>query len=505
MDLAAPVINGTDMANEIFHAEPDRMTSYPLADPQSVLAALRQDVSAGRHLLCLIGPAGSGKTTLLRALRQGFQQGLVGLIEQPTPGRLLADVATSLQLHTPDENESSLRRRLVMLLSMMDQQSQPIIEIVDAADRLPREDINLLLHFFPPGHATLILAGSAAPETWLVGCATSAGVAHIDRCYRLEAPATEETASTPEPESIAVPISEPVSEPVFESVRDFRRGTHARRGRPTAPAFERRRGDVSRPHSFVAPQDVHYVAESPPPRRMHRLRRSLRLWRALTILTAAALAIVLSKEMWIDRILPNNGTALGGLAELLAEPGATGRAARQSVQPKADHRPVAPPKQQEQKQPDPAGRNSDFAALQAPPFLPVHPEKPPPPGPRILRTPQSTPTDSATPEDVRKPDTDTDFDPPADAARQTAKPDREDTDTRAAISAPAKKVSPRARVQRPDIARLYAKRAEYEWRNGELGAAYLSIRRGLANDPDNPRLLEMRALMRGLMEDGRNE
>ncbi len=39
---------------------------------------------------------------------------------------------------------------------------------------------------------------------------------------------------------------------------------------------------------------------------------------------------------------------------------------------------------------------------------------------------------------------------------------------------------------------MYAERAEIEFRNGQEGAASLSIQRGLSSDPRNPRLLEMR-------------
>jgi hypothetical protein len=48
------------------------------------------------------------------------------------------------------------------------------------------------------------------------------------------------------------------------------------------------------------------------------------------------------------------------------------------------------------------------------------------------------------------------------------------------------------RTERQEIARLYAVRAEIEFRNGEEGAAWYSIQRGLSSDPRNPRLLGMR-------------
>ena len=100
------------IAIEVFPEAPDCIALFPAVGQQRVVAALQQDVAAGRHLLCISGPAGSGKTLLLRDLRQSFRRGLVGMVEQPVPGRVLFDVAKSLQLGAEDDNEITLRRRL---------------------------------------------------------------------------------------------------------------------------------------------------------------------------------------------------------------------------------------------------------------------------------------------------------------------------------------------------------------------------------------------------------
>lgn len=52
---------------------------------------------------------------------------------------------------------------------------------------------------------------------------------------------------------------------------------------------------------------------------------------------------------------------------------------------------------------------------------------------------------------------------------------------------------PQTRAQRREAGRLYVERAGYEWNNGGLGAATISIERGLASVPGNPLLLRMRA------------
>jgi type II secretory pathway predicted ATPase ExeA len=54
------------IAIEVFPEAPDCIALFSAVGQQRVVAALQQDVAAGRHLLCISGPAGSGKTVLLR-------------------------------------------------------------------------------------------------------------------------------------------------------------------------------------------------------------------------------------------------------------------------------------------------------------------------------------------------------------------------------------------------------------------------------------------------------
>ncbi|MBI5462878.1 MAG: AAA family ATPase [Gammaproteobacteria bacterium] len=542
--------NPTDMANEVFPAEPDRIALYPAAGQQRVIAALRQDVTAGRHLLCITGPAGSGKTVLLRALRQSFKQGLVGLVEHPTPGRLLVDMANALHLDATDGNEPLLRRRIVMMLSMADQSHQSIVQIVDAADTLPIEDLNLLLHFFPPGHATVILAGSAAPETWLAGCSTSVGVAHIDDCYRLEPLSEEETAEYIRHRLRVAGLPDDVFQPAVLATIHQRSGglpgrinqcsaemlAHAgvqgiaRIAKPVpvptplprtspdetfsdkiaiTPIRERRRA-VLPAQSFVAPREAHYAAE-PPPGRARRLRRSVQVWRALAILSGIALVIVSTQDAWIE-YLPSKRAVSSDFAELFVEPatplensGRPERPTRKLVQPKASDGPAAPAET-----PNAARRSSDFAALHTAPLQNAEPEMPLLPDAKDSATPlpKSTTVAPTTVEPERNSKSDTAANAPSDAPSDApgddqkpgAKTDRADAD-KDSVKPRSARATVSTRPHRPEIARLYAVRAEYEWRNGELGAAAVSIQRGLANDPGNPRLLEMRALLQQVIQE----
>ncbi len=368
-----------ETAPEVFPEAPDRIASFPVVGQQRVVAALQQDVAAGRHLLCISGPAGSGKTVLLRDLRQSFRQGLVGMIEQPVPGRVLFDVAKSLQLGAADDNESTLRRRLAMRLSMASQQRQPIIQIVDAADTLTTEDLNLLLHFFPPGHATLILAGRAAPETWLSGCSTSAGDAHIDHCYHVEPLSAEETAGyiryrlrmAALPEDLFEPailtLIHQMNDGVPGDINKFCAGALARAGTQarvsvmpptsepalavgqgsrlpqatsediataeatTAAVFERQHEAGTSTHLVVVnPQEVRYEPERLP-WRIRRLQRSVWIWRALAIMVSVALTLELTQDTWLDH-MPTDFTSLWGLAESSSAPVESKRLSQDPVQ-----------------------------------------------------------------------------------------------------------------------------------------------------------------------------
>lgn len=552
--------NLTDMANVVFPAGPDGMALYPAAGQQRVLAALRDDVAAARHLLCLTGPAGSGKTVLLRALRKSFGPGLVHLIEQPVPGRLLRDLAKALQLDTEGANESSLRRRIVMLLSMTDRQRQPITQMVDDADCLPRDDLELLLHFFPRGHATLILAASADPDSWLAGCSTSAGTVTIERSYQLEPLTADETAAyvrhrlclagMPDdllpPETLAVihqksgglpglinrfgadalaqtdsqdeagdpcSVPEAAAETVLPEIFPQSASDELAVLEPAISSMpERRRRNTSTSRPVVAPSDACYQAQQFPARSTLRLRRRLRFYRIVAALAVMALALDLSRDVWRKHVPVDFALFENPIEQPVPEPAGSASSIEKPAGSKSVGSPATPMAPWSSPFP-----HSDFAALHSVPATGQAPRIAPSPdatrGPETAPSPSETGA-SATPESERP----SAPDPPVDAAApRVSKPSRS-TRTDVGLDKPSKsgrrevgdaaaepddarKSAGMSRSQRREIARLYAERAEYEWRNGELGAAALSIQRGLATDPGNPRLREMRAMLWQLMRE----
>lgn len=585
--------DANDIANRAFPAEPDDVELYPAAGQQRVLAALNQDVSERLHLLCLTGPAGSGKTRMLRALRQSFRHGLVGLLEEPNPGRMLVDLARMLRLDVDDANESSLRRRIVMLLSMTDQQRQPIIQIVDRADTLLTEDIELLLHFFPRGHASIILAAEAEPAAWLTGRSMPTGPVQIDRSYRLDSLTADETAEyirhrlrladLPDdllrPEIVATIHRKSGGLPglinQFSAEALAQAGSPATARRSTYPvrdpaagaefpdAFERTVSVASPVHEFtpspiterrrsvetvvrpvVAPSEARYRAEHISTRTTHRLRRSVRFWRTVAMLAIAALVLDLSRSDWMKQ-LPVDFALFESLLDHPATKPARSQASANehagSVSPERHAAPGLPPgssslsAEKAPRSPPVAmgGMHSDAQATEATnePMVTPHPAQSAVPATRHpVREPENQagieaeaaqsdraksdvakpadggedsdhpPSDSAV-QETPKPASGTGDGPSGDRQEQTAKTGRNDVKDDRAGSAAAPEPQPLPSGERREIARLYAERAEYEWRNGELGAAMVSIRRGLDTDPGNPRLLEMRARLRTILEE----
>ncbi len=520
------------IANEVFPEAPDCIALFPAVGQQRVVAALQQDVAAGRHLLCISGPAGSGKTVLLRDLRQSFRRGLVGMVERPVPGRVLFDVAKSLQLGAEDDNETTLRRRLAMRLSMAIEQRQPIILIVDAADRLPTEDLNLLLHFFQPGHATLILAGRAAPETWLSGCSTPTGDVHIDHCYNVDPLSAEETvgyirhrlhmAALPEDlfEPAILTLIHQMNAGVPGEINKFcagelaRTGTQARVGLipptpepglaigqgshlqqatsdeistfedTTVPEIERQHEVEPSAQLVVAPQEIRYEPERLS-WRIRRLQRSVWIWRALAMVVSVALTVELTKDTWLNH-MPTNFASLWGLAESPSEPVESKRSLPHSVQSSVfdGSTDAAEPSSNIELRSGLVAQHSQYV-LREDAMMPLFPITI---NSSDAASPQSTISFPTAPGYVRKPGAGLAVDTPG----HNAKTDQDGPGRVSTSPRPVRKSTSMTRTQRREIARLYAERAEIEFRNGEEGAASLSIQRGLSSDPHNPRLLEMR-------------
>lgn len=547
----------SEMAHNLFPTEPEGSALYPAAGQQRIVAALQHDIAENRHIVCVTGPLGSGKTRVLRTLKKCYTKGVVGLLEQPKPGKVLVELTRSLQLDSSQANESFLRRQLAMLLSMADKLSHPIIQIVDGADQLATDDLNLLLHFFPPGHATLVLAGVSPPEAWLAECVTSVGAARIHQCYPLEAFTAEETTgyirhrlqagdlpedvftaeqlatiyqqsegwpgainrlcaellmqgdSQPQVTAAAAPESEPGPEPVPEPAIESepeplvrpevdlpRQATekavpaYVAVEATTEPPEPRPASPPPAPRREVATvTQVERAVAEPMPWRAQRLRRSVRLWRAATIMVSGLLAVVLLQDAWIEQSIFER-PVLGGLATLENDPPAAdaGSSAPSEITATGESVTTAgsPPDQDQ---------NADFAAIHSTP-----PQTPEPAltseSEKVL--PASPITNPGTAIAPREAAPAVSPEPTPEAPPQARLIEPPEPPKQTPVPAPAVKPEPppMSRVQREEVARLYAERAAYEWRKGELSAAAESIRNGLATDPRNPELLELRELLR---------
>lgn len=602
---------------DAFPFNPDRVPLFPVDSQQRALAGLQQDITAGLHLLCLTGPPGSGKTAVLQALRETAPVAVIGLISAPTPGRLLFDTAKALHVDVPGDDESTVRRRLGMRLIASDQRRNRPLLLIDSADRLLPKDLDLLFHFFPRGHASVVLASSDDPTAWLAA-RVGAAAPQVDRSYALGPLSAAETAgyirhrlraaSLPEdlcpPDTIAtlyahgeglprrinqlcaatlaqtdvrgagsvtLPATETPAERSGGSAGPGEPGEPAAVDAPAAPPPARRHRPTQRmepnlpsPEADMRPVHV----PEPVPNESQRLLRRLRLWRASAILVSLLLIAVLTATFTGNRdarlglldqeALQHALTRLSALlgrgdpgndatATAASTPGEadtrtadiesagthTGAAAADTATTPADHPldrlpdPSPDPHGSTQTDivaPPPVAATGDAAAITgdataamgsaASPAAPI-PVGPAPREPAAADTPhreegyaetlpqeaasametpprgdpgpESTPKSGATPTPASEPAS-------GQAAAGTGAP--------AANAVDPDLPPPLSPAQRAELGRLYGERADYEWHNGDLQAAYRSVELGLAADPGNPALLDRRAHLADLL---RNE
>lgn len=541
-DLAA-------FTKEIFPTIPDRLPLFPADAQQRALTGLRQDIADGLHLLCLTGPAGSGKTALLQTLRQTASAAVVALIPEPTPGRLLFDTAKALHVGVPDDNESMLRRRLGMRLVSSEQRRHRPLLLIDSAQRLLPEDLDLLFHFFPRRHASVVLASTDDPAEWPDSAAVAA-LPEIDRTYRLGPLSAAETegyirhrlreSSLPDdlfqPDAIATihaqsgGLPRRINQLCAETLaRAGERGddsvaarpptdqdassVETPAGSPPAPLVARRRRTARTSQHMEEPAlpppaaDVRPLyAQGPAARVPHRMQRRRRLWRNLAIVASLILIAVLTLTLAGARNGPPGLLGDAMLQNALAQLSA-------SLRPTDDMARTAPGDAAAEAAPtvdsmSAAPADQASATRAAPPDTAA--SRPPVAGAEPIEA-------AATASAASSADTTGAKAAPPDTARQAAV--QTEPTPQEPVSAPETPMrSSTARVpestvaeargrvparlpaaERARLGRLYAERASYEWRNGDLRAADRSIRLGLASDPGNPVLLSMRADLRSVL------
>ena len=177
----------------IFPDEPDQVALYQGGEHGTVLARLRQDLASGRRFLCLIGPPGSGKTRLMQTLREDFEQGIVGMAIPASESSLLFALMKGMGLQVPDRDEPAARQRLSVVLAMAEKKRTPVLQIIDAAERLERQDLNTIFQLFGPTFTQVVLAGRAELLDLLADGQRPLGIPRPDAVHRLEGLSAEET------------------------------------------------------------------------------------------------------------------------------------------------------------------------------------------------------------------------------------------------------------------------------------------------------------------------
>ncbi len=144
---------------QAFSEEFDRIPLFLGSNVVPVLEDIQRILSENCHLLCVTGQPGSGRTALIRELQRRLRRDLISIVYAPTPGALLFDLLQSFGIVISERDETVARRRLCMSLASA-HQTEPMLQIIDDADRLQPDDFQLLLHLFGKGFAQIILVGS---------------------------------------------------------------------------------------------------------------------------------------------------------------------------------------------------------------------------------------------------------------------------------------------------------------------------------------------------------
>jgi type II secretory pathway predicted ATPase ExeA len=142
-----------------FPLGPDKTDLFLGRDYRHALEGIRDGMEQGCRLLCLVGPAGIGKSMLLRTLRTQLPRGIISEISQPPLGGLLSRLAVGLGLDIAGDDEAAVQQRFREYFAAPRQEGIAIIQVIDDAESLTRDDLALAHRLFESIQGQILLVG----------------------------------------------------------------------------------------------------------------------------------------------------------------------------------------------------------------------------------------------------------------------------------------------------------------------------------------------------------
>ena len=142
-----------------FPLGPDNTELFLGQDYRHALVGIREDMARGCRLLCLVGPAGVGKSMLLRTLRTQLPRGIISEISQPPLGGLLSRLAAGLGSDVAGDDEATVQQRLREYFATPRQEGIAVIQVIDDAESLTRDDLALARRLFESVQGQILLVG----------------------------------------------------------------------------------------------------------------------------------------------------------------------------------------------------------------------------------------------------------------------------------------------------------------------------------------------------------
>ena len=139
-----------------FPLGPDNTALFLGRDYRRAIEGIREDMRQGCGLLCLVGPAGIGKSMLLRTLRTQLPHGIISEISQRE------------------------------YFATQGQEENAIIQVIDDAESLTRDDLALLHRLFEPIKGQILLIGQTPLQSLFLNDDGTRTAIQPDRIYNLE-------------------------------------------------------------------------------------------------------------------------------------------------------------------------------------------------------------------------------------------------------------------------------------------------------------------------------